>query len=70
MVCVRLVVRPRTTTKVESCADPESFARGGSNFDNFFLLYVFFCLMREDGSKYHYKWADDGTTLNAGLVVL
>ena len=34
-----------------------------------FFLFVFF-LMRGGGSKYHYKWADDGPTLNSGLVAL
>ena len=46
------------------------FCQRGSNFDNFFSRWG------EWGSKYHYKrviigWrADDGPTLNAGLVAL
>ena len=37
----------------DSCADPESFARG-SDFDNVF----FFFFLREEGTnKYHYKRA-------------
>ena len=51
-----------------SCGDPETFVRKGPNMTPFFMI-------REGGSKYHYKqafrWrADDGPTLNAGLVAL
>ena len=62
------------------------FCQRGSKFDNIFFFF-FFKLMRDIGSKYHYKWAiirppakcylngfrwqaDDGPTLNAGLVAL
>ena len=59
-----------------SCADPESFVRGGPN-----LITFFFSWWGYRGSKYHYKWAivglpakcrqvDDGPTLNAGFVGL
>ena len=57
----------------DSCADPESFVRGGQ-------LVFFLCLAdkgREDpitpksGPSMAFRWrADDGSTLNAGLVAL
>ena len=39
-----------------SCADPESFVRGGPTLTTFH----FFSLMREEGSRYHYKRAING----------
>ena len=44
-------VQKAAVSKV-SCADPESFARGGPTVTFFFLQ-----IMRERGSKYHYEWA-------------
>ena len=63
-----------------SCADPESFCQRESNFDNVFFLVD----KRRDGpnttksgsSSAHqrnaiFRWrADDGPTLNSGLVAL
>ena len=31
--------------RAELCADPESFIRGGSNFDVFFFFFFFFFLL-------------------------
>ena len=50
--------------EVQPCPDPESYVRGGPT-----LTLTFFYL-REGGSKYHYRRADNGPTLNAGLVAL
>ena len=41
---------------VITCADPESFVRGGPNLITFFFFFFFSCL-GERGSEYHYKWA-------------
>ena len=66
-----------------TCADPESFVRGGPTLTTFFFLSFYFD--EGGGSEYHYKrgivgppakrhlvafrWrVDDGPTLNAGLV--
>ena len=75
---------PRTGTltvkpKMKCCIimrESSKFCQRGSNFDN-----VFFSWWEEGGPKYHYKRtilgppakrlrADDGPTLNAGLVAL
>ena len=38
-----------------TCADPESFVRGGPSSTTFLLLLLFFLVSRgEEGSKYHY----------------
>ena len=53
----------------KACADPESFVRGGPILTALFLVYKW----RDDpnntisGPRWH---ADDGTTLNVGLVAL
>ena len=56
--------------KTYTCADPESFVRGGQFF---FLIYE----IREDpnanisGPSMAFRWrVDDGSTLNSGLVPL
>ena len=73
---------------VDSCADPESFVRGGPTLTAFFFSF-FFSLMRggrtqipllaghqRPVSETPFKWrfadwrADDGPTMNAGLVAL
>ena len=52
-----------------SCADPESFVRGGPTLTTFFFFFAFcISLMGEELSKYHHKrLADYGPILNAGL---
>ena len=40
--------------RVMACADLERFVGGGSKFLNFFVFFL--KLMRDRGSKYHYKW--------------
>ena len=47
-----------------SCADPESFVRGGPALTFFF---IFFFKLRLILFRW---WDDDGQTLNAGLVAL
>ena len=51
----------------------------GSNFDNVFFFFFFFFFLFDDGrkdpnttiSEMAFRWrADDGPTLNAGLVAL
>ena len=50
------------------CADPDSFARRGPTLKTFFLINE----RREDPPQYAaFRWrADDGPTLNAGMVAL
>ena len=52
------------------CWDPESFARGGPNLKPVVFIHLFILLMGEERSKIPLKAADDGPTLNAGLVAL
>ena len=64
---------------VDSCADPESFVRGGPTLTAFFFSF-FFSLMRGGRTQIpllagHQRrfadWrVDDGPTMNAGLVAL
>ena len=52
----------------KSCADPESFVRGGQTLTTFFFIL----LVYETGrvSKCQYKRANEGPTLNFGLIAL
>ena len=69
-----------------ACTDPEGFVRGGSNFDVFFFVFFKFDEGRKDQNTtisgpplarqqntilMAFRWrANDGHTLNAGLVAL
>ena len=77
--------------KVLSCADLESFFRGGPNLITFFFIFLFILFLEVDKGiedrntainrpssarqrnaiSMAFRWrADDGPTLNAGLVAL
>ena len=51
-----------------TCADPESFVRGGTNLITFFFSLYEPSLARQ--RKAFRWWADDGPTLNTGFVAL
>ena len=62
-------------------ADPESFVRGGPTLTTFFFFFYFdegwkdqnttIAGHRRPASEMAFRWrADDGPTLNAGLVAL
>ena len=62
-----------------TCANPESFVRGGPTLTFFFFFVFFLSLMRVGriqipllaGHQMAFRWrADDGTKLNARLVAL
>ena len=70
-----------------SCADPESFSRGGLTLTSFFFFFFFFfyegrkdpnttisglsSARRQNAILMAFRWrADDGLTLDAGLVAL
>ena len=62
-----------------TCGDPESFVRGGPTLTRFFFFFFFFSLMRgrrnqipllAGHSQPASERADDGPTLNAGMVAL
>ena len=42
-------------TVICTCADPESFARGGPTLTTFFYIILLFFLVEKSGVKYHYK---------------
>ena len=60
---------------VMPCVDPESFVRGGSNFDNVFFLLVDEGIKDQNstinGPSSAFRWrVVDSPTLNGGLVAL
>ena len=44
-------------TFILSCADPESFFRGGTTFFTFFFSFLFLVDEGREDPNQHYKWA-------------
>ena len=59
-------MHPKLISTIFTCTGPGSFVRGGPKFDNVFLVDE----GREDPNTTLIWPADDGPTLNAGLVAL